>query len=118
MKLRLAFLTILCAPLLWGASGPDDRRPADPKSIVSPSNPSARPVPIDDLYFTRNVYGHAWSPDGKEVVFITDMSGRANLWKVSASGGWPMQLTQSDDGQWRVTLPERGPRLRKTRKPD
>ena len=99
MKLRLVFLTILCAPLLWGASGPDNRRPTDPQSIVSPSNPSARPVAIDDLYFTRSVFGPAWSPDGQQVVFTTDMSGRLNLWKVNASGGWPVQLTQSDDGQ-------------------
>jgi len=40
------------------------------------------------------------------------MSGRSNLWKVSAAGGWPVQLIQSDerqtqgtwspDGQWIV----------------
>jgi dipeptidyl aminopeptidase/acylaminoacyl peptidase len=99
MRIRCAFLTILCAPLLWGASGPDDRQATDPKSIVSVANPAARPVPIDDLYFTRSAFGPAWSPDGKEVVFTTDMSGRMNLWKVSASGGWPIQLTQSDDAQ-------------------
>jgi dipeptidyl aminopeptidase/acylaminoacyl peptidase len=33
-------------------------------------------------------------------VFTTDMSGRLNLWKVSAAGGWPIQLTQSDDQQY------------------
>jgi dipeptidyl aminopeptidase/acylaminoacyl peptidase len=102
MKLRFAFLMILCAPLLWGASGPDDRRPTDSQSIVSPSNPLARPVPIDDLYFTRGAYVPAWSPDGRQVVFTTDMSGRYNLWKVNSAGGWPVQLTQSDDVQFRA----------------
>ena len=99
MKLRLTCLMILATPLLWGASGPDDRQITDPQSVVSPSNPAARPVPIDDLYYTRNVFGPSWSPDGRQVVFTTDMSGRFNLWKVSAAGGWPIQLTQSDDVQ-------------------
>jgi dipeptidyl aminopeptidase/acylaminoacyl peptidase len=99
MKLRLAFLMMLAAPLLWGSSGPDERPITDPKSVVSVANPAARPVPIDDLYFTRNVFGPSWSPDGQQIVFTTDMSGRFNLWKVSAAGGWPVQLTQSDDVQ-------------------
>ncbi|MBV9342483.1 MAG: S9 family peptidase [Acidobacteria bacterium] len=47
--------------------------------------------------------GAAWSPDGREVVFTTDMSGRLNLWKVKSSGGWPLQLTQSDERQFGAT---------------
>lgn len=99
MVIRLVLLIALFAPLLYGASSPKERQPTDPNSIVSPTNPSARPVPIDDLYFTRSVFGPAWSPDGRQVVFTTDMSGRLNLWKVNSSGGWPIQLTQSDDVQ-------------------
>jgi dipeptidyl aminopeptidase/acylaminoacyl peptidase len=95
-----ALLLALVLPLPAGASSPEDRQPTDPKSIVSVSNPAARPVPIDDLYYNRNVFGPAWSPDGQQVVFTTDMSGRLNLWKVRASGGWPIQLTQSDDMQF------------------
>ena len=63
--------------------------------------------------FTKSVFGAAWSPDGKQVVFTSDIAGRSNLWKVRASGGWPIQqLTQSDkrqynaawspDGKWSV----------------
>jgi len=93
-------------------SGADDRRITDPRSITSASNPKARPIPIDDLYFTRSVYNPSWSPDGKEILFTTDMSGRQNLWKVNAAGGWPVQIVQSEerqyggtwspDGQWIV----------------
>jgi len=89
----------LCTPLV-ASTGPDDRPLTDPKSVVSASNAAARPAPIDDLYYTRSVFAAAWSPDGKQIVFVSDLAGRTNLWKVSASGGWPIQLTQSDDRQY------------------
>jgi dipeptidyl aminopeptidase/acylaminoacyl peptidase len=82
---------------------PGAREVTDPGSIASLGNPAAQPVPIDNLYYTRNIFGPAWSPSGREIVFTTDMSGRNNLWKVSASGGWPVQLAQSDDGQYGAT---------------
>jgi Tol biopolymer transport system component len=99
----LGVLLLVCFSLSTGttaSTGPDDRPLTDPKSVVSTSNPAARPAPIEDLYYTRNVFGAAWSPDGQQIVFTTDISGRANLWKVRASGGWPIQLTQSDDRQY------------------
>jgi len=96
-------LSFSCCLFLQAASSPDDRQITDPKSITSESNAAAHPVPIEDLYYTRTVFNSAWSPDGKQVSFTTDMSGRLNLWKVSASGGWPLQLTQSDDRQYSAT---------------
>jgi len=95
-------LIVICCVFtpLAASTGPDDRRLTDPRSVVSESNPAARPAPIDDLYYTRSVFGAAWSPDGQQIVFTTDISGRSNLWKVRASGGWPIQLTQSDDRQY------------------
>jgi dipeptidyl aminopeptidase/acylaminoacyl peptidase len=102
MKLRDAFLAIFCALLALGISGPNDRRPTDPRSIVSASNPLACPVSIDDLYFTRSLGSPAWSPDGRQITFTTDKTGRLNNWKVSASGGWPVQLTRSNDVQFRA----------------
>ena len=104
MKSRSRFLwaglIVWACITAFAASGPDDRQITDPKSIASASNPSARPVPIDDLYYTRTVIAPTWSPDGKQITFTTDMSGRLNLWKVDAAGGWPIQLTQSDDRQF------------------
>jgi len=105
MRMRQLFLLLvvtccnLCTPLA-ASTGPDDRPLTDPKSVVSASNAAARPAPIDDLYYTRSVFAAAWSPDGKQIVFVSDLAGRTNLWKVSASGGWPIQLTQSDDRQY------------------
>ncbi len=92
--------TMLSTLSLAQSTGPDDRRITDPQSIQSASNLRARPVPIDDLYFTRSVSNASWSPDGREILFTTDMTGRSNLWKVSSSGGWPIQLVQSDERQY------------------
>jgi dipeptidyl aminopeptidase/acylaminoacyl peptidase len=99
----LGLVVVLCGTLcksLAASTGPDDRPITDPKSVVSASNVDARPAPIDDLYYTRSVSGAAWSPDGKQIAFTSDLAGRSNLWKVRASGGWPIQLTQSDDRQY------------------
>ncbi len=38
-----------------------------------------------------------WSPDGKQVVFVSDRSGDENVWLVSSSGGEPRPLTSGDD---------------------
>jgi dipeptidyl aminopeptidase/acylaminoacyl peptidase len=95
--------TIICAVSVAFkifASGPDDRTPTNPKSIISPANPQAQPVPIDDLYYTRSLLYPGWSPDGTQIVFTCNLAGRANLWKMPVTGGWPVQMVQSDDRQY------------------
>ena len=99
-EMALLVVALAClGAVLVRSTGPDDRAITDPKSIVSEANSAARAVPVDDLYYTRSGFGAAWSPDGQEVLFSSDISGRFNLWKVRAAGGWPIQLTQSDDVQ-------------------
>jgi dipeptidyl aminopeptidase/acylaminoacyl peptidase len=94
-KLALFLLT----GCLFALSGPADRQVTDPKSIVSPANPNARPVPVSDLFATRGISDAAWSPAGDEIAIVNNLSGRFNLWKVAAAGSWPVQLIQSDDRQ-------------------
>jgi dipeptidyl aminopeptidase/acylaminoacyl peptidase len=98
-RLLAAFL-LLSSFTFAQSSGPDDRQPTDPKTLAASTNPTARPIPIEDLFFTRSVTSPSWSPDGREIAFTTDMTGRSNLWKVNAAGGWPIQLVQSDDRQY------------------
>jgi dipeptidyl aminopeptidase/acylaminoacyl peptidase len=92
--------TSFSSPGLAGPSGPDDRQLTDPHAVMSASNAAAHALSIDDLYFTRSVSDATWSPDGKEIAFTTDLTGRPNLWKVHAAGGWPLQLVQSNQRQY------------------
>ncbi|MGA2352981.1 MAG: S9 family peptidase [Terriglobales bacterium] len=72
----------------------------DPKQIAS--QPDARVeknLSVEKLYMTRQVGGATWSPDGRTVAFISNLSGRNNIWTVDAEGGWPMQLTVSNERQ-------------------
>jgi dipeptidyl aminopeptidase/acylaminoacyl peptidase len=92
--------TSFSSPPLAGPSGPDDRQLTDPHAVMSASNAAAHALSIDDLYFTRSVSDATWSPDGKEIAFTTDLTGRPNLWKVHAAGGWPLQLVQSNQRQY------------------
>ncbi len=73
----------------------------DPKQIASKPNAQVEPrgVTIEKLYMTRQIGRSTWSPDGKSIAFISNMSGRNNLWLVPAEGGWPVQLTVSDQRQ-------------------
>ena len=97
---RTAAVFCSLAPLLFlFARSPQDRTVTDPATIVSPRNAAAGPIAIDDLFFSRSVNGGAWSPDGKEIAFSTNLTGRTNLWKVPSNGGWPVQLVASDDRQ-------------------
>ncbi|MBI1800024.1 MAG: S9 family peptidase [Chloroflexi bacterium] len=44
-------------------------------------------------YFTNAGATLTFSPDGKEIAYITNTSGQFNLWKQPSAGGYPIQLT-------------------------
>jgi dipeptidyl aminopeptidase/acylaminoacyl peptidase len=80
-----------------------------PHAITDPKQITAMPdadvaqgeesLSLSRLYMTRLVGDTAWSPDGKTIVFVSNTTGRNNLWLVPAEGGWPTQLTVSDQRQ-------------------
>ncbi len=106
LSLLLVSSTALAAPL------PTPSRPiTSPQSLSSPSNPAARPVPLEDLVYTRNVGSVAWSPDGKQIFLVTNLTGRMNIWRMDAAGSWPVQLTQSDDVQSNLVVSPDGKTL-------
>ncbi|HZR66277.1 MAG TPA: S9 family peptidase [Terriglobales bacterium] len=81
-----------------------------PKAITDPKQITAKPdanveqgeegLSLDRLYMTRQIGDAAWSPDGKTIVFVSNITGRNNLWLVPVAGGWPTQLTVSDQRQF------------------
>jgi dipeptidyl aminopeptidase/acylaminoacyl peptidase len=80
---------------------PSPQAVTDPTKISSKPNAQIEPrsLTIEKLYMTRQVGRATWSPDGKSIAFVSNMSGRNNLWLVPAEGGWPVQLTISDQRQ-------------------
>src|SRR2546423_11532947 len=79
---------------------PASQAVADPKQISSKSKAQVeKNLSIEKLYMTRAIGSTAWSPDGKTIAFISNITGRNNLWLVPSEGGWPTQLTVSDQRQ-------------------
>jgi len=74
---------------------------SDPSALSSKTKADVERLSIEKLFMTRSIAGTAWSPDGQTIAFVSNMSGRYNLWTVPASGGWPVQLTISDQRQYR-----------------
>ena len=65
---------------------------------------SLHAAPSDDLERKVTMLGKmvfagspSFSADGKRVAFITSISGSPQVWTVSATGGWPDQITAFDD---------------------
>jgi dipeptidyl aminopeptidase/acylaminoacyl peptidase len=82
------------------ASGPGDRVATDPKSVVSVENAAgSSPMPVAELLQTVRIGGSTWSPDGKQIGYISNASGRLNLWVMQADGKGARQLLKSNDRQ-------------------
>jgi dipeptidyl aminopeptidase/acylaminoacyl peptidase len=74
---RLLLAALLAAHAAW-ASDDLERSVAMMARIGSASAPS-------------------FSPDGKRIAFLTNLSGTPQAWVVDSSGGWPDQITALDD---------------------
>ncbi len=71
----------------------------DPQQIVTKSKDNLQTFTPEKLFMTRAIGGATWSADGKQVAFISNISGRDNLWLIPAEGGWPTQFTVSEQRQ-------------------
>ncbi len=89
----------------------------DAAKIQSPTLLDFKPIELDKFFLTRQFDGATWSPDGNEIAFTSNISGRMNVWVVPAEGGWPRQLTVSEqrqespvwspDGKWIAFLSDK-----------
>lgn len=107
-----AIIALACAAPAAHAQVKTPPRPiTDPKSVQSPANPAATPVPLADLSNTRGLFDAVWSADGKQVFLVTNLSGRFNIWRTDAAGSWPLQITQSDETQAGLAVSPNGKTL-------
>lgn len=68
----------------------------DNPRLLPPQGPS-RELDLETLFFIRVIMGLAWSADSSNLYFETNITGRYNLWRVPASGGWPMQMNVCEE---------------------
>ena len=79
--------------------GPNSRTPSTPKSVAAPQGTAGSPVDIPDLLSTVRLGEAAWSPDGRQILYSGNASGRINLWIMNSDGTGAHQLLHSDDAQ-------------------
>jgi dipeptidyl aminopeptidase/acylaminoacyl peptidase len=101
IALCLTALSTICVHRTVAQTLPAAQAITDPKKVSSKPNAQVEPrsLTIEKLYMTRQIGGSTWSPDGKSIAFVSNMSGRNNLWIVASNGGYPVQLTVSDQRQ-------------------
>src|SRR5438067_7663998 len=104
MRNRAIFLMIIAmSTVAISQTLPTPQAITDPKQVISRPDAEVeqgeQSLSLERLYMTRAVGSTAWSPDGKTIAFVTNITGRNNIWLVPTEGGWPMQLTVSDQRQ-------------------
>lgn len=58
---------------------------------------SAQDYSIERYLNIRSAGSPAFSPDGKRIAFLTNITGTSQIWFVDAGGGYPEQITSYDD---------------------
>jgi dipeptidyl aminopeptidase/acylaminoacyl peptidase len=102
MRILACFVMLVCMSTLTLAQQlATPKFLTDPAEIKSVPKADVQKFTVEKLFMTRAIGGTTWSPDGKTIAFTTNISGRMNLWTVPAEGGWPTQLTVSDQRQSR-----------------
>ena len=86
--------------------------------VRSPRRPGYGPLDLETLYNVHQVAAARWAADGRSIYLETNITGRFNIWRLPAGGGWPEQLTVSDertrleapspDGRWLIYTQDRG----------
>ena len=74
--------------------------------IESIRRSSPRRLDLHSLHHTNRIAAVEWSADGRRLYFESNASGRFNIWRVPAGGGWPVRLTVADE---RTMLEEPSP---------
>ena len=76
----------------------------DPRSVESPSVPGFAPPSLAELRQSAQSWDAAVTPDGRDLIYTADPSGRMNLWRVSLAGGAAVRLVVSDERQFGIAI--------------
>ncbi len=108
-RAALAVFVLASLPLVCQTSAPSTATViTDPAQITAKQKFDIQPFTVEKLYMTRTIGDSTWSPDDKQVAFVTNISGRNNIWLVSSQSGWPMQLTVSNQRQANIAWSPQG----------
>src|SRR5438477_10904962 len=96
MRNRAIFLMIIAmSTVAISQMLPTPQAITDPKQVISRPDAEVeqgeQSLSLERLYMTRAVGSTAWSPDGKTIVFVTNITVRNNNWLVYTVGGWPRE---------------------------
>jgi dipeptidyl aminopeptidase/acylaminoacyl peptidase len=99
MVFRAISLLLTLAAVCSGQTLTAPQAETDPQKVIAKMNANLTVYTLDKFFLSRRIGGTSWSGDGKQVVVVTNLSGRNNLWVVPSEGGWPQQLTVSEQRQ-------------------
>jgi len=71
----------------------------DPRATAQPAATGDKGVTalVERLARIGRASSPTFSPDGKHVALVSDLSGVPQIWIVPAGGGWPRLVTAGDD---------------------
>ena len=73
--LFFALCLVIAQPALSQQAVPAPEAVTDPTKLQSRSVENMQNFTIEKLYMTRTVGGSTWSPDGKQIAFVSNISG-------------------------------------------
>jgi hypothetical protein len=98
----LLFFFYICLRFRARASSAPDTRRHDAETITSATNQMPTHFRLTIIFHALCIQRILVARRQRDCLYY-DISGRSNLWKVSANEGWPIQLAQSDDRQYSET---------------
>jgi dipeptidyl aminopeptidase/acylaminoacyl peptidase len=93
--MRLAIFALACVGLT-GCTGRPPGGAAGDDPVASVRQPGVPPYAVEQFAHILRHSAIGISPNRRWVAFRSDVTGRSQIWKVSAAGGWPVQLTFGD----------------------
>jgi Tol biopolymer transport system component len=64
---------------------------------ISAQTPAEYQPQIEQYLNIRSAASPTFSPDGKRIAYLTNITGTSQVWMVDATGGYPEQITAYED---------------------